>query len=395
MWAEVLGTVEPAIDELENNYQLFDKKELEAVNNICETLNVTAKYIPGVTKLSQNTSVQNEQKERFQDSTSILTLYSILRESKTVLSYLNNVANYIAALLPEARVAKKASVLPISKCLETTFMDLAGIYSGLHDVTSVIVHVPRMALLRDCLEIIETVGISGRNRLAPTKAPLKKLGVSDSSDVASGTPAQRWHLLLRPDACTPFSVVAVRNKFQLGYDARENSCGFRDCSVYITLLNSPHPKHVAVLRFEVHRLESFGPMSSLGKTTTESRSSPTMYSETESVSTAVSNSSGPAHSNHNNISSPGDAINSPSAPCNSDHWAYKLFHAAKPLKIFEEALRRHVGPVEPVDADRIRDGLCNVVNMDSFPLKLYGGKLLISAIRESPYCSLQVIIVYG
>jgi Leucine-rich repeat (LRR) protein len=343
LWAEVLGAVEPAIDDMEHNFSLFDPSDLGTLNTICEDLNTAAKYIPGKTILSQNTVIdQDGKQDKKEDPSSVLTMYSILRESKAITNHFNKLSNYLCEVFPEMRVLHAASTTPISRCLEASLMEHGGDYSALVEVSTCVLSVPSLAALGEALTALQALGVSARRRQLLVSASSRGLsgendgygGGSSSGKTISPEMQRRLRQPLEP--CTQFSVVAVKNKFQVGYNAREESCGFRDCSVYLCLLNSSHPCHVVSLRLEVHP-------------------------------TGVSDGS------------------------NIDHWAHKLYKAAGPLKIFDGALRRHVGPVEKADADRIRDGLCNTVNMDLFTLQQHGGGLLLKALQESPYCALQEI----
>lgn len=342
LWAEILGAVEPAIDDMEHDFSLFDPSELTNVHIVCEDLNIAAKYVPGKTILSQNSIIEMDGKQdKREDPSSVLTLYSVLRESKAVVPQLNKLCNYLCEVFPEVQIGRRPETTPISKCLEACLMEHAGNYTSLCEVTTCVLRLPNMSVLFECLQALEALNVPARRRQLLVSASSR--GVSGQNDgfVSDGKnlSAELQRRLRQPlELCPQFSVVAVKNKYQVGYNARDESCGFRDCSVYMSLLNSSHPCHIASLKLEVHPLE-------------------------ESISMG----------------------------CNSDHWAYKLFEAAKPLQIFEGSLRRHVGPVEAMDADRIRDGLCSAVNMDLFSLKHHGGDLLVNALKESPYCALQEI----
>ena len=343
LWAEVLGAVEPAIDDMEYNFSLFDPKELLKVQNVCEELNIAAKYTPGKTSLNQNTIIEQDgKKDKREDPSSVLTMYSILRESKAVLPYLSKLSSYLREVFDGSTIVQEAATTPISKCLERSLMEHNGNYSDLCDISTCVLSFPSLTSLSECLEALDALNVPARRRQLLVSASSR--GVNGEQEMIHVTGKTISSDLLRRlrqplEPCTQFSIVAVKNKFQPGFNAREESCGFRDCTVYMSLLNSSHPCHIVSLRLEVHPL-----------------------------------------------SADVDVIRS-----NSDHWAYKLYNAAKPLRIFDESLRRHVGPVNKAGADRIRDGLCNNINMDLFTLKHHGGDLMLKALTESPYCALQDI----
>lgn len=72
-----------------------------------------------------------------------------------------------------------------------------------------------------------------------------------------------------------------------------------------------------------------------------------------------------------------------------------MFNISRPLKIFDDPLRTHVGPVDESCLANIKEGVTATINMDQFPFSLSGGDYLISALSQSPYCAVQEVSLHG
>jgi hypothetical protein len=134
--------------------------------------------------------------------------------------------------------------------------------------------------------------------------------------------------------------VAVKNKLNPSYDAVSFSAGYRDLCLYLRFVESPHPLHIVELRVDLK----------------------------DYVEAAGGIKGG---------------------------WVTHLFNIARPLKIFDDPLRTHIGPVDKSNIANIKEGITCSVNMDHFPFSLSGGDYLISALSQSPYCAIQEVSLHG
>mmetsp|Transcript_10802 Transcript_10802/g.16432 ORF Transcript_10802/g.16432 Transcript_10802/m.16432 type:complete len:1122 (-) Transcript_10802:87-3452(-) len=136
-----------------------------------------------------------------------------------------------------------------------------------------------------------------------------------------------------------YALLAIKNKFNSTYDAVGFSAGYRDMCVYLRFVESPHPLHVIELRLD---LQAYVDVAGL-----------------------------------------------------KGGWVVHFFKVARPLKIFDDPLRTHIGPVDKESAMNIKEGITHSVCMDHFSFSLSGGDYLISALSQSPYCAVREISLHG
>lgn len=137
-----------------------------------------------------------------------------------------------------------------------------------------------------------------------------------------------------------YALMAVKNKFNSNYDAISYSAGYRDLCLYLRFVESAHPLHVIEVRVE---LKAF--VEKCGGT--------------------------------------------------QGGWVSHLFKIARPLKIFDDPLRSHVGPIDTECAKSIKEGVTQAICLDHFAYSICGGDLLVASLSQSPYCAVQEISLHG
>ena len=137
-----------------------------------------------------------------------------------------------------------------------------------------------------------------------------------------------------------YALMALKNKFSATYDAISNSAGYRDLCIYLRFVESPHPLHVIEVRVELKQF-----VEKCGGT--------------------------------------------------QGGWVSHLFKIARPLKIFDDPLRSHVGPIDDECAKSIKEGVTQAICLDHFAYSVCGGDLLVASLSQSPYCAVQEVSLHG
>eukprot|EP01041_Mallomonas_annulata_P001051 gene1051-2059_t len=299
---EILATVEPEMDAMDDIFSKLPISDLRSLTRIADAINEGMGYIPGETIVKQEFD-----ENMLETGTGAWQLHTLRIEAHGLLGELTKLAQSLAARCANA-TAGEARLKSLTRCYETTFSELQGDYSLLVDMASVWVELDSVEALQECLLYITHLG-GGMYSSDP----------NDTVDVP------------------PFAILAVKNRLNPDFDARQYSAGYRDCFLNIRLTGSRYPNHVVELQL---RLSQF---TAPAKNEAEGH---VMVSE-------------------------------------GDFWPIRIFQASRTLKLFEMDIRSHIGPVTAETAKLIKDGQISSIQLDHFPFTSAGGALLIESINES------------
>lgn len=312
---EVLAAVEPEMEAMDTLFATLSPESLRSLNLIADGINSRVGYVPGETLLKQD--VDENLKAV---GGGVLELYQLRVEATKLRSDLSRLTKAIASRFPSAS-AGEARLKTLDRCFQVVFAENKGDYAMLLDVASAWLEFPSVDAIKECLFLLAEWASANSEQQHSVRA----LGV----DVPV------------------FRILAVKNRLNPNFDARQYSAGYRDCFINLQLPNSRYPLHVVELQL---RLSMF-----------------TDRIKAEVGRTSVSE---------------------------GDFWPIRVFQASRPLKLFDMDLRIHIGPVTQDASELLRDGLVSKVQMDHFPFSRAGGGLLSSSLASSKLGTLTTLSVH-